>query len=109
MVASALCVTSSDLYNLTNKMKPALKLIYKEKEQQQIIAEVLSKLPNIVSPENTNDSNGENSAVIIIANGDPQTNWESNNLQEIVNNSDREYLISSRNNSNSQQNIAITV
>ncbi len=109
MVASALCVTSSDLYNLTNKMKPALKLIYKEKEQQQIIDEVLSKLSNIVSHETTNDHNGENSAVIIRANGHFQTIWESNNIQDIVNNSDREYLIPSRNNSNLQQNIAMTI
>ncbi|WP_425380829.1 hypothetical protein [Spiroplasma endosymbiont of Polydrusus pterygomalis] len=94
MIASALCVTSSDLYNLTNKMKPALKLRYQEKEQQQIIDEVLSKLSNIISHENMNDSNGENAAGIIRANGDLQTNWESNSIQEIVNNSVGEYVIS---------------
>lgn len=54
MVLSALGVTSSDLYNLTNKMKPAFKLKYKQKEQQKIIDEVLSELPNIINQANGN-------------------------------------------------------
>lgn len=97
MLASAFCVTSSDLYNLTNKIKPVFKLIYKEKEQQKIIDEVLSKLSNINSHENTNDSNGENTDGIIRANGDFQINLESDNIQEIVNNSNGKCLTSNNN------------
>lgn len=103
MIASALCVTSSDLYNLTNKMKPALKLIYKEKEQQQIIDEVLSKLPNIVN----NNISDENSSVI--ANGHFEWNSEINSIREIVNNSDRECTIFRSRNNNSAQNFNITI
>lgn len=64
MVLSALGVTSSDLYNLTTKMKPVLKLIYKEKEEQKIIDEVLSRLPNMINTVNGNGVNHEHAPII---------------------------------------------
>lgn len=103
MIASALCVTSSDLYNLTNKMKPVFKLIYKEKAQQQIIDEILLALPSLVNEENTNDINNETFATNSRRDNPVRLNWETNSTQEIINNSDREPLLARRNNSNFEQ------
>ncbi|WP_338956770.1 hypothetical protein [Spiroplasma endosymbiont of Tiphia femorata] len=98
MVLSALGVTSSDLYNLTNKMKPAFKLIYKQEEQQKIIDEVLSELPNIINQANGNAASDGRDFLTRRINGHINNinEWDENDVQDI-NNSDREYLIPNNN------------
>lgn len=59
MVLSALGVTASDLYNLTQEMKPFLKLKNQSKQNQEIIEKALLELSNSIVNNSTADLDDE--------------------------------------------------